>query len=248
MTTPDDDTEVFITSEMGTFGLVPIWVMRFKDRNGKGLSGSDLRVYISLRSFADRTHRDVFPHVKTIAARADVHITTAHKSITRLRDMGLIESKRRYRADGSIARCDYKLFDIEPRGVLAISPVPPSGEASGSSPGDQSKKRPLEETTRREVKSSVHASGADGDDTSNPNMRDVDRVKLTDTLGDRFRSSGLIWTKGEFNTADFYKPLYEKLTQQRNGKPAWPGCFVEDLVNSNRFDDWLMEQGLEQVS
>lgn len=259
MSAPGED--IAISSELGDFrfGIVPDWVLLAKDKDGKGLSGADLRVYISMRTFANKG-REAYPKVKTIAERADVTVRTAEKSISRLRTMGLIVSRRWYRdeAKKEIGGCHYKMLDFDPTGHMdGRGPAkrtegfrPDDRKGSGEADGarrDQSK-RPSEETKGTEVQISVHASGADGDDTSNPNLRDVDRAKLTDIFGDRFRSNGLIWTKGEFNTTDFYKPLYEKLTQQRNGKPAWPGCFVEDLVNSNRFDDWLMEQGLELIA
>lgn len=142
-----------ISSQVGPWGMVPAWVLLVKDKKGKGLSCADLRVYISLRTFADRWGA-AFPHVPTIAARADVTPRTAEKSITRLRELGLLVSKRRYRTDGSIAGCDYQLRDVPPalsepdeaEGVPSISTVPP-GEADGTSrPDGRSNNTPPEHT------------------------------------------------------------------------------------------------------
>lgn len=162
---PAQDT---ISSQVGPWGMVPAWVLLVKDKDGKGLSGSDLRVYIALRTFADRWGA-AFPHVPTIAARADVTPRTAEKSITRLRDLGLLTSKRRYRADGSISGCDYVLRDIPPSpdegdnagGVPSISTVPP-GEADGTPrPDGRSSNTPPEhtrETPQRSDQSSPTSS------------------------------------------------------------------------------------------
>ncbi|GGM27495.1 hypothetical protein GCM10011608_10330 [Micromonospora sonchi] len=157
-----------ISSQVGPWGMVPAWVLLVKDSKGKGLSGADLRVYVALRTFADRWGA-AFPHVPTIAARADVTARTAEKSITRLRDLGLLTSKRRYRADGSISGCDYVLRDIPPspdevenaEGVPSISTVPP-GEADGTPrPDGRSNNTPPEhtrETPQRSDQSSPTSS------------------------------------------------------------------------------------------
>jgi len=45
---------VGVTTESGPWGMVPVWVL------GLGLSGSELAVYVALRSYADRS-RACFP-------------------------------------------------------------------------------------------------------------------------------------------------------------------------------------------
>lgn len=101
----DDDYVPTVTTEIGPFAFVPVWVLHV------GLTGNELAVYVSLRSFADRATGKAYPYVKTIADRAGVSKKTAERAISVLRDKGLVTTTRRHRDDGSLAGCDYLLRD-----------------------------------------------------------------------------------------------------------------------------------------
>lgn len=241
-----DGDEISISSELSDFrfGIVPDWVLLAKDSKGKGLSGADLRVYISMRTFANKV-REAHPKVRTIAERADVTVRTAEKSISRLRDMGLIVSKRWYRdeAKKEIGGCHYKMLDFDPTGHMAGRV--PAKRTEGSRPDDRSKKRPVEETKEREVQCSPTASGAAGDNTSE---RKLDRELFNSSLTSRLYSyGGPEWIEGKHRTDLFYEPMYRKL-YRKSGKVAWPGAFVAKAAEEGWLDEWLMEQGLEQVT
>lgn len=107
--------------EVGPWGLVPAWVLQAKDPRGRGLSGADLRVYVALRTYADRDGK-AFPQVQTISHRADVSQRAAERAVGRLRDLGLLTSTRRYRGDGSISGCDYTLVDVQPEATVMATP------------------------------------------------------------------------------------------------------------------------------
>jgi len=96
----------------GPFGVVPAWILTAK-HNGEPLTGSDLRVYLALRTYANRSG-DCHPKIRTLAERADVHLVTAKKSIAKFAAMGLIEITHQYRADGSQRSSQYHLTDVSP--------------------------------------------------------------------------------------------------------------------------------------
>jgi hypothetical protein len=267
--TTSEDAEFGVTSQVGPWGMVPAWVLLAKDSDGKGLSGADLRVYIALRTFADR-ERKAFPHVPTIAARAGVNARTAEKCLSRLKEMGLVVSKRRYRADGSIARCDYEMVDIRPvrairgAGVPAIWPVPP-GEADGTPRrNDRSNNRPLEHPTGTHqgseqssptfVRCAPEAGGATepepGSDEEAVTAADItdwrtlDRKLFTDHLGSVVESDGTEYRRGRFYADAFYNEF-----RRRQGI-KWPGRYLDSLNDANDrtgVEDWLLNLGLTRV-
>lgn len=121
MSSIDGDREPVVTTDTGPWAMVPAWVLTV------GLVGSELAVYVALRTFADRSG-DASPYVRTIADRAGVGLRTAEKAIARLRDLGLVTSTQRHRADGSLAGCDYHLTDVMPPSLRTSGgPLDPEG-------------------------------------------------------------------------------------------------------------------------
>lgn len=126
MTGPDQDTPGGVYSQTGAHAFVPIWILnpavylpgadpaQLRKGDDKPLSGSEIRVYVALRSFADRYSGHAFPFVKTIAERAGVHPHSVEKALSKFRRLGWMTTQRRYRDDGSIRRCDYYLVDVCP--------------------------------------------------------------------------------------------------------------------------------------
>jgi hypothetical protein len=105
--TMDDGQQIPVTTQMGPFGIVPAWVLSYE------LSGSEFKVYISIRSYAN-ADRECWPTTKAIAERACVARGTARNAIQRFRRLGLISTENRYRADGSFGGHLYVLADINP--------------------------------------------------------------------------------------------------------------------------------------
>jgi hypothetical protein len=142
----EPDEELQIVTESGPFALVPIWVLDF------GLGGSELAVYVAMRSFANR-HGEGWPRVKAIAERANVAKRTAEKAISRFRELGLLTSVQRHREDGSIKGCTYYMRDVPLTGrrvVAAGSPVPPVRTA-GTPPGELDGVPPAQETEQEQT-------------------------------------------------------------------------------------------------
>lgn len=115
-------SEPSVTSEVGPWGVVPVWVLRY------GLSGAELSVYVALRSFSGARlgtddPQSVYPRVAKIAERAHVTTRTAERAIAKLRSLGLIVSKRRHDAHGHVKGCDYYLADLDPRPIEGLSDV-----------------------------------------------------------------------------------------------------------------------------
>ena len=105
--TMDDGQQIPVTTQMGPFGIVPAWVLSYE------LSGSEFKVYISIRSYAN-ADRECWPTTKAIAERACVARGTARNAIQRFRRLGLISTENRYRVDGSFGGHLYVLADINP--------------------------------------------------------------------------------------------------------------------------------------
>jgi hypothetical protein len=74
-------------------GLFPGTILSAKDDRGRVLSGSDLRVYLALRTLHSPVPGDD-PRVAEIASRANVSLSVTGKSILRLREMGLLKNPR----------------------------------------------------------------------------------------------------------------------------------------------------------
>jgi hypothetical protein len=241
------DTTTGITSQIGPWGMVPAWVLLAKDAHGKGMSGADLRVYVALRTFADREGK-AFPHVQTIAERADVSQRAAERSIAHLRDMELLSTRRRYRADGSISRCDYVLTDIKPvsagEGVPTGLSVPP-GEIGGTSRrSGRSNNTPLDHPTKTHHKTQWSTSSKrtrfvrEYDD----DWRQQDLDLFAELIeAEKFESDGSVYAEGVVSVEDFYHDLHTGKVKQVD----WPGRYVQK-ISANGTDGWLNEYGLDR--
>lgn len=110
-----------VTTDVGPWAMVPVWVLR------AGLTGAEIAVYVSLRSYADR-EGSAWPSVQSIADRAGASRRTAERAIARMRDLGLLETSQWHRPDGSIGGCSYRLRDVPPAALAAPEvPTSPSG-------------------------------------------------------------------------------------------------------------------------
>lgn len=122
VTIVDEEAPTKVTTQIGPWAMVPAWVLKY-------LKGSELAVYVALRTFADREGYG-YPKTKTIADRAGVAIKTCRTAIQNMRRLEIVHTKERHRGDGSLAGYDYFLVDIEPdngRGVLpGEHPKPPA--------------------------------------------------------------------------------------------------------------------------
>jgi hypothetical protein len=104
----DDATGNEVVTDTGPFALVPVWVLEM------GLSGSELAVYVSLRSFADASGDSCYPLTKTIAERAGVAAGTVRNVVSKLRKLGMVATRERRRSDGSTAGLQYLLTNVRP--------------------------------------------------------------------------------------------------------------------------------------
>lgn len=108
-----------VRSQVGPWSMVPTWIL------GIGLSGSELVVYVALRSFADRDG-EAHPHFSSIAERAGVSVRSVERAIARFRTLGILATTRRYRADGGLAGLTFRMVDVMPEHLG--KPVEPDDE------------------------------------------------------------------------------------------------------------------------
>lgn len=150
----DPDEPLQVSTQIGGFAIVPIWVL------GVGLTGAELAVYVSLRSFADRQGR-AFPHIPTIAARANVTDRTVFRALARFRDLGLVRT-RQVMQGNEVVGSRYWLRDVPldfeegpgadwPGESDSVSPPPLTGETpppDGAVRAGEQTKRTHQETKR----------------------------------------------------------------------------------------------------
>lgn len=211
---PDVDAPGGVYTQTGIHAFIPIWILspsaylpganpeKLKPGDEKPLNNSEIRVYIALRSFADRYTGHAWPFVKTIAGRAEVHPHSAEKALAKFERLGWLTKVRRYKDSDKgqrwIHRCDYYLVDVCPEPppggwtLTAEKAEQPEGgtrETAGRSPRDDgysaretagAKNTPDEhpkgthqETDLSCVDSDRFAHSADGARTQQSDLRDT---------------------------------------------------------------------------
>lgn len=78
------------------------------------------------------------------------------------------------------------------------------------------------------------------------NWHDEDRALFRSIVGEKLKANGKRWNKGTWTADDFYKAY--RITEGK--KLKWPGRYLQAIAD--RYDglgveDWLADQGLEQV-
>ncbi len=95
-----------LRTQVGPAAWVPIWVA------GVGLTDGEFRVYVALRSFADRDGGNCYPTARSVAARAFVAYSTARNALQKFNAIGLVEVEHTRREDGGQSSNDYLLIDV----------------------------------------------------------------------------------------------------------------------------------------
>lgn len=116
-------------SQAGRWAMVPMWVLPL-------LTGTELQVYVALRSFADR-RGEAHPFVRTISQVAGVSVRTVEKAISRMRVLGVLSSERLTRKDGTNGGCRYFLRDIPPTQERGGYPSSGTGTKPSSGTGQR---------------------------------------------------------------------------------------------------------------
>jgi hypothetical protein len=78
------------------------------------------------------------------------------------------------------------------------------------------------------------------------NWRDADRELFRSLVGEKLKSDGSRWGKGEWPVGQFYQ-AYRKSDQKRLN---WPGRYLQSMLdrgNECGVEDWMIDQGLEAV-
>lgn len=106
LTSSSDRTGGNLRTQVGPAAWVPIWVA------GVGLTDGEFRVYVALRSFADRDGGNCYPTARSVAARAFVAYSTARNALQKFNAIGLVEVEHTRREDGGQSSNDYLLIDV----------------------------------------------------------------------------------------------------------------------------------------
>lgn len=127
----DDEPAIMVESQIGPWAMVPVWVL------SRGLNGSELAVYVALRSFADRGGA-AHPSIRAIAERSGVSMSTAKRALAALRDKMLIRWGHQYRADGSMRASVFWIRDTPPATTVSDEkPLNGGGVSPATTPGQE---------------------------------------------------------------------------------------------------------------
>jgi hypothetical protein len=109
-----------IRSQMGPFGLVPLWVLECvmtvvrKTSQGVDAAARAVLVYVVLAAkYANREHR-AWPKRELLAEVSGMSLASLARALRILRNAGAIQTGLRHRADGSVMGLDYLLVQVEP--------------------------------------------------------------------------------------------------------------------------------------
>lgn len=130
----DDQLEIGLSSQMGTFAIMPIWLLEHD------LKPAEFRVLFALRSFCG-SNGVCWPKAVTIAQRARVSVSAVHHAIGALRTRGMLKTTKRFKSDGSLAFLIYTVSDLDPAkyAVTALEPKTHMGTCSNEQGGTTSK-------------------------------------------------------------------------------------------------------------
>lgn len=129
----DDEQPEELVSESGPAAWVPAWVL------GAGLTDGELRIYVALRTFADRAGK-AHPRPEVVATRASnvgakpVSVRSVHNAYGRFRQLGLMDSRRRSRPDGTFGPVRVTLYDVQRKPTALHSAVEEKAQVMSTAP------------------------------------------------------------------------------------------------------------------
>lgn len=121
---------------------------------------------------------------------------------------------------------------------------PIGGKPSDGIPADEnqpSKEDGHEEGYEDALGSAPDGRGATQKQADDHSWRDEDRELFRLILGDKLRSDGNRWREGVYPVDAFYD-AYRKTRNHR-----WPGRRLRKIFDDNGLQDWLIDEGLEQL-
>lgn len=285
---PDEALPGRVFTQIGPWGLIPVWILSpemylpgvpdpaaLKKGDERPLNGSELRVFIALKSYAN-AEGYARPFVSTLAERANVDKSSAERALAKFKRLGWLTSKRQYRDQGDekwIRRCDYWVRDIcpEPRRVTVESDPPANPRVPHPRNGGYSTRdvtgamnTPLERTNRTDLsveqisttsdRSAPCGGGRTQSDDRSWAARDLNIARRNDLelfkthVGEKVFSTGAKLSKGTFPAQQVYRAL---MAWKLKKKPIeWPGRLVETISNDglgDGVDYFLATYGLQKV-
>lgn len=212
--------------------MVPVWVLSI------GLKGAELAVYVSLRSYAD-VHGAAHPHVKTIAQRAGVSERTAERAITRMRDLGLLTTIRRYREDRSIAGCEYTLRD------LPLEPGSGGTDARVARGTDADDTTPPTHVTEQEhtTEHTSYEHGSSGSGPAQPS-RDQARRKTIAAMTHEDNQADYLILRALCSEIGQEDPISVWWTLRKEHNAAKPSAFMARLVDYSEWEGFVGRHGI----
>lgn len=235
-------------SENGEYlwGKIHVWVLHL------GLSGAELATYVALRSW-DSGSGTVWPSVKSIAARANLHPKTVEKAIQRLAsdDIGLIVVEQRHRSDGSLTSCNYHLTDTPPRHLAGGYPSY-GGEGYPRNGGEvPARRREQEETTEETSTEPDHGTDENSGLTTGTHagprgargpQRPHKRKRRSATEVDRQLFADVLARNGEDLDDQAIDECYGDFARRWGAK--YPGKWLEANETEGNLDGFLGSKGL----
>ena len=141
---PEEGTE--LGQDIGQFAMVPFWIVT------SGAGPAAVMVWVCLAKHANQD-RAAWPSIGSLAKTTGMSCDTVRRGLQRLKEIGAIEARPRFRADGSCTSNEYRLRFIHPdeRGAppLAKTVGAPSKNVRG--PSQKREAPPLAKTAPLEL-------------------------------------------------------------------------------------------------
>jgi hypothetical protein len=268
------------------FAIVPVWILdpdlylpgvpdpgALKSGDEKPLTGSEIRVYVALKSFADRSGY-CHPHMSTVATRAGVDKSSAERAVAKFKRLGWVESKRTYREKDDarwISGCTYWVVEECPKAARGAADLPvgprvphprdggyPTRGAEGAmnTPREYTQETHLgsDQISTTSTRSAPSGGGATENEDQTWAARDLNEIRRMDEelfesiVGARLKSTGRNFTAGTFTAHQIYLGMMKWKVKKR--PVTWPGRLVEEIHNDGIGDGveyFLATYGLERV-
>lgn len=128
-----------------------------------------------------------------------------------------------------------------PQDVSADQPIGGKSADEISADGIQPSNEVSHEDSHEDALRCAPNGRGDYEQTPDGSWREEDRTLFRDILGDKLISDGTRWTEGVYDVDKFYD-AYRKLRKHR-----WPGRRLQKIHDDMGLDDWLIDEGLEQM-
>src|SRR5262245_40756564 len=140
-----------VTSDVGPFAMVPLWLPAKLAEVDAGHIGSALRVWVALHHWTVGREGSCYPRHALIAAKADLSVAAVKGALNLLRDVGAVTWQQRRTNDGDLDTNLYQLHYADPAPQQERTSATPVADGSATGVEDGSATTVASKQTHLEV-------------------------------------------------------------------------------------------------